>query len=752
MAIGDGVSALATLGVTFGGFSPTAMDGVEASKQYIELAQAIQAERKLQDKRNREREFARTSSPKTYEDISGVVWTYVVVDQKVVRIVSCTAEVPCLVIPESIDGMPVYALAPDACSRNDYLESIICPDSIESIGSCAFRYCQNLRTMRFPKALTRYSSTWLSHCPNLEEIILPDQLETIDLSIFDSPSLRRLSIGNTTRVIEPGAFQNTKLDSITIDCENPFIFTDGIGIYSKDGSSLLAIARNVSSYTVLDGCKVISKKAAYGLGCLEHISCPDTLRVLGEFAFSHSGIRDFIAPSNLEVIEEKAFYHCDDLAAVTLNEGLLSIGNSAFEESGLVSLKIPGTIRSIGRSITYHTSIVHSGPESTIAIDESSKLLHLDGEGGLYRHEDDGSHLIQLIDRGVEKFSVQEGTAVIDEYAFAHNNVIKKVTVPSSVHEIRKSAFRCCTKLEEVILADSVRSIGEDAFLDTGLTSFRVPASLEELGTNALVTSGAHHGDQRPSLRSITVAPGNSTFYYVSGMLCRRVGDKSNIVIFDSSAEQVVFPDEIDVVESYAFNNARGISYLEINPGLRLIETSGLTTWCWIEHIHIKLSEPVEGRLVYDFHFPNTMKGIHGISIGIGGASWVNVPGIMAQYDNTVVHAHDYNSPKNPDSIPIYDQVKLIMERLNDPVLLTDVNRGMFERLLRNYIEEICVDVARHDDRELMGYLVDKGFVNAGNIEAIVIAISRLQDAAMTGYLLEVKRRRFNRQVHDFDL
>ena len=223
MAIGDGVSALATLGVTFGGFSPTAMDGVEASKQYIELAQAIRAERRIQEKRNREREFARTSSPKTYEDSSGTVWTYVVVDKKVVRIVSCETKAPRLAIPDEIDGLPVYALAPDACSRNDYVEEIDCPDSIESLGSCAFRYCQNLRSIRLPRALTKYSSSWLSHCPNLEEIVLPDHLETIELSVFDSPCLRRLSIGKTTRVIEPGAFQNTRLDSLTIDSDNPFI-------------------------------------------------------------------------------------------------------------------------------------------------------------------------------------------------------------------------------------------------------------------------------------------------------------------------------------------------------------------------------------------------------------------------------------------------------------------------------------------------------------------------------------------------
>ena len=124
----------------------------------------------------------------------------------------------------------------------------------------------------------------------------------------------------------------------------------------------------------------------------------------------------------------------------------------------------------------------------------------------------------------------------------------------------------------------------------------------------------------------------------------------------------------------------------------------------------------------------------------------------MAQYDICVVNSHDYHSPRNTDTISIYEQVTRILERLRDPILLTRVNRDMYERLLRNYIVEICVAVARHDDREMIDYLVELGYVNNDNLEEIVMAVGRLQDAAMTGYLLELKRRRFGRAAFDFDL
>ena len=752
VAIGDGVSALATLGVTFGGFSPTAMDGVEASKRYIEMVQALEAERKEAKRRIRELEFARTSKPAVFEDESGSRWTYVVVDKKLVRIVSCESECSRLDIPDMIEGMPVYEISSDACSRNDFVEEINCPDTIESIGSCAFRYCQNLRKVRFPASVNEYSASWLSHSMKVEELVLPGNLEVLNSDVFDSPSLKSLVIGNRVRVIEPGAFQKTMLSRVSIHADNPFLRSDGVGIYSVDGKRFITLARRIESYAVSEGCETICKKAAYNFECLKRIKLPSSVTVLEDFAFSHSGIEFFDAPSALDTISEKAFFRCASLREVRLNEGLKSVGASAFEESGISELVYPSTIESIGRSATYHTDVVHSGDECSLKIDESCKSLFLDGKGGLYRHEQDGPHLIQLIDFDLEEYIVNDGTTVIDEYAFAHNKKIRRVIVPEGVLVIKKSAFRCCGGLVQIELPDSLETIEEDAFLDTSLESIRIPAKLETLGKNALVTAGAHHGDQKPSLAHVEVVSDNKRFYVDSGMLFRRNGEKSSVVIFTSSASHVVFPKEVDRVESYAFNNAHGIQYLELNPGLKIIENLGLTTWCWIELIHIELSEPLEGRTVFEFRFPNTMKGVHGISMGIGGASWVNVPGIMAQYDNTLVQAHDYNSPKNPDSIPIYDQVKMVLARLDDPILLAPVNRNMYDRLLHNYIDEICVDVARHDDRAIMESLIELGYVHEGNLESIIEGVSRLQDAAMTGYLLEVKRRRFNRAVIDFDL
>ena len=68
------------------------------------------------------------------------------------------------------------------------------------------------------------------------------------------------------------------------------------------------------------------------------------------------------------------------------------------------------------------------------------------------------------------------------------------------------------------------------------------------------------------------------------------------------------------------------------------------------------------------------------------------------------------------------------------------------------HIVEICVDIARNDDRYLIDRLLDFGYINEDNLEEIIAAVNRLQDAAMTGYLLEAKRLRFDQSAFDFDL
>ena len=324
--------------------------------------------------------------------------------------------------------------------------------------------------------------------------------------------------------------------------------------------------------------------------------------------------------------------------------------------------------------------------------------------------------------------------------------------MPEGLKHIGDGAFRVCRKLEQIIIPDSLESIGKDAFIDTALTAFTIPARLEQIGSCALVTDGAHHEGKPPSLRVIDVDERNQRFFMHTGMLCRRTNRGSSIVTFTNSVSHVDFPEDIVAVEDYAFNNAFGIEDLHLNARLQSIGACGLSVWCSIKRVHIDVAKPIEGRSSFILNFPATSRSVHGFLLALGGLGSLYLPDIMAQYDNCIACARDYHAPANSDNASAYEQVKLILDRLNDSVLLTDVNRRRYHDLLERNIEEICVDIARHDDRRALADLADLGYLNEENLEDVTIAVARLQDAAMTGYLLEMKRLRFGKRAFDFDL
>ena len=751
MAIGDGVSAIASLTAGFGGFSPTAFNGVEESKKQVQLAEnALMRMREMRERRDAF-ERARTSKPKKFAD-SETTWTYVVLDEKVARIVDCATAATSLKIPHEIEGIPVFAIGSEACAGLEGVEEIICDDSIEVIGPCAFRWSPDLRRVVFPENVSEFSVSWLQKCPNLEEIVLPGLLDRITAAVFDNEGLRRLHIGKNVNFIEPGAFEKSSLEVLCLDSANPYLSSDGTALYSNDGTVLVALGRPVSHYDVCPGCVKIAKKAFCYMRSLESVTLPDSLETVGKFAFASSGLCSITIPSNVRVLGEKAFYGCNQLENVALNDGLLRIDASAFEASSLPALHIPPSVFEIGKNIVAHSAVVRSGPDATISIDAANESLFLDEFGGLYRREDDGVHLIQLIDPDVVDFKAHEDTRFVDSHAFAFlAPKIESVSFSGGLEEVRTSAFRVCTRLKRVDLPDSVRVIGQDAFLDTNIESFRVPAELETLGENALVTAGAHRLGEPPSLAHVSVGQGNDRFFVDSGMLFERSDSGNRVIVCTGEVADVRIPDTVTSVAPYAFSNNRKIRTLHLPASLKVIGSNGLGVWSYVELIHVELEKPVEGRYSFDFRFPETNRAVHSICLALGGSSWVNVPDIMAQYDNCIANAHDYRG-NDRDSIGIYDQVTRVIDRLRDPVLLTNVNKKNFNRLLSDHLEDICVDIARHDDRQAIDALLEFGYLNEGNLEDIINAVGRLQDAAMTAYLLEVKRRQFGERTFDFDL
>ena len=223
-------------------------------------------------------------------------------------------------------------------------------------------------------------------------------------------------------------------------------------------------------------------------------------------------------------------------------------------------------------------------------------------------------------------------------------------------------------------------------------------------------------------------------------------------MLYTGEVASLTIPDDVIEIASYAFNGTRLLSELFISTHVSKISMCGLTVDCVIEHLHIDLEEPVEGHDSFDLHFPDTTRAAMEVSVALGSAYHLNLPEILRHYDNTIVNTYDIGTNTLSENLELYRQAQLIIERLKDPIYMTDSNKSMCDAFMEREACAICVDAARHDDRAMIDDLVALGYLTGANIMQAIDEVGRLQDAAMTGYLLEIKRRHFGIGSLDFDL
>ena len=726
----------------------------EAKGSLEEQARAERFRLKLFEKKERRAAelAAMTSEQREFADEDGNVWTYVVIAEQVVRIEGCAEAGEELFVPEHIEGLPVVAVAAEALSGKKALRAVHFSAVVEQVGAYVLRGCSSLQLADLACSAQAYDPSWLKGCNEVTELRVPNGARSLKPNIFELPKLKKLVLGEELEELEPGLFAKSALEAVELSPANTALRSDGKGIYSVDGGTFVALAVPCESYTVEPGCTVIAKKAFAGMGCLRELGIPQGLELLDEFALSRTAIERFCAPESLRVIGRQAFFNCRQLTELTLNEGLEVVGDEAFCASGIGSLQLPRTIRELGKKVVDRTALRCSGPDATFSIEEGSEAIRLDEYGVLYAIEEQGLRVIRGMDAAVEELVLLPGTYKVGESAFSKQMKLRRVTLPEGLLFIEDNAFRDCRGLEHVDVPSTLREVGDNAFLDTSIESFHIPAGLEKLGRMALITLGAHHEDWAPELQLVTVDPANARFFKAGGMLCERRDDgHAQVVVYDGSDEVARIPQEVDTILPYAFRGTKSLRELHISDRVKAIGMRGLALDCLLRDIFIECTEPIEGHERFHFSFPDTKRGEAQQNNALGQMQSLDVEFIYRGYDLTITNAAKFDN-KSGDDLALYDQVRLLVERLEDPIFLRPVHRNTIDKMLTFNIVEICKAVARHDDRPTIDKLLEMGYLNKGNIYDVTDAVAELQDAAMTGHMLQIIRTHFGMDTARFEL
>ena len=181
------------------------------------------------------------------------------------------------------------------------------------------------------------------------------------------------------------------------------------------------------------------------------ISLPSSLREIGESAFEFLNITELDIPEGVLIIEEWAFVG-SDLEKVKFPATLVEIGRGAFAFNNLSQIKIPGSVKSISES-AFKGSGYQSEPTT---------------------------------------IEIQEGVEEIKADAF-YDIIIKKISLPTTLKKIGKSAFSCGSarnsRIDELIIPEGVHTIGEYAFRGCSYNNLSISSTVSSIGRGAFLNN-----------------------------------------------------------------------------------------------------------------------------------------------------------------------------------------------------------------------------------------------------------------------
>ncbi|MCR5621813.1 MAG: SUMF1/EgtB/PvdO family nonheme iron enzyme [Treponema sp.] len=127
-----------------------------------------------------------------------------------IRLTKYRGLMPHLVLPSTIQGLPVTEIAKDFTGSH-LLVSVVIPESITVIPAGAFSDCKNLSTVLLPSKIARIEKNAFKDCKSLQGIDLPEGLSYIGSEAFAASGLTAVSLPKSLTLLGSKAFA---------DCDN----------------------------------------------------------------------------------------------------------------------------------------------------------------------------------------------------------------------------------------------------------------------------------------------------------------------------------------------------------------------------------------------------------------------------------------------------------------------------------------------------------------------------------------------------
>lgn len=345
-----------------------------------------------------------------------------------------------LIIPSTLEGVPVTSINSNAFEYNSNLESVTLPGSITAICNSAFYGCTNLKKINMPENLQTIEWGAFCNCKNLETPVFPSSLITIDSYAFSNcTSINgELIVPDSVIRIGSSAFRDTNIETIIL----PFVGSE------PDATG---------------------KESVFGwiFGCTSSSNVTGTVQQSPNYYYYIPNTITSIVITKQTNIPDYAFQSLCSTTSIKILGSTKSIGVMSFYNCAAESIELPNTIENIGEEAFAYCERLQSINIPEGVADIENRTFY---------------NCVELT-----KINLPDSVIRIGAEAFRYCINLKKLNLSSNLQTIDYAAFNMCKSLDTVVFPDSLRSIGNSAFEDCSNISGKliVPNSVESIGSEA---------------------------------------------------------------------------------------------------------------------------------------------------------------------------------------------------------------------------------------------------------------------------
>ena len=308
-------------------------------------------------------------------------------------------------------------------------ERVTIPDTVEVVGESAFENNQKVQFVVIPKSVKRLDAYVFWGCNNLEEVVLGKGLTAVDeYSFAGCTGLKQITIPENIQSIDAQAFAGcVNLTDIYIPAtvtsiaEDAFLNCDNVTIHADEGSVAAQFAQKLAEQKNRD-----PLVTAAPVQTPTAVSRPDTQATTEPVSTATPAPVATPVPGNV-------------------------LGSTIIVGNHALVMVHPGEEK-VQQGYTEPEAGQETGEEQDITAEtENGKVP----EWMYYRNQSVGA------------VRIPEGTIEIGRFAFSRSS-LRTVTIPEGVTVIDYAAFYHCDNLDNVVLPDTVNTVGAKAFTHTG--------------------------------------------------------------------------------------------------------------------------------------------------------------------------------------------------------------------------------------------------------------------------------------------